>query len=140
MSIGILLVTHPGIGSGLLHTATRILGACPLRTKCLEVPADADTEPLLAQAAEHLAALDSGDGVLVITDIFGATPSNIACALAEIGRAAVVSGANLPMLVRVYNYPGDDLDTLSEKAAEGGLRGIHRYTCREAMHHREIGS
>ncbi len=137
MSVGVLLITHPGVGSALLHTVTRILGSCPLATKCLEVPAGAETAPLLCLAAEHLAALDSGDGVLVCSDVYGATPSNIACRLADTGRAALVSGLNLPMLLRVYNYPGDDLDTLCRKAAEGGARGITQRTREQALRDRE---
>lgn len=137
MSVGILLITHPGVGSALLHTATRILGACPLQTKCLEIPSDAATEPLLAQAAEHLAALDSGHGVLVLTDIYGATPSNIAKQLTDTGRVGMVSGINLPMLIRVFNYPGDDLDDLCIKASEGGVRGISSCTSGEAIKQRE---
>jgi PTS system ascorbate-specific IIA component len=137
MSIGILLITHPGVGSSLLHTVTRILGACPLRTKCLEVPPGAEVEPLLSQATEHLAALDDGNGVLVLSDVYGATPSNIAWRLSETGRAAVLAGVNLPMLIRVYNYAEDDLDTLCQKAVEGGTRGIHARSRAEALRTRE---
>lgn len=125
MSIGILLMTHPGVGSALLHTATRILGVCPMRTKCLEVPVGAEIETLLEKAAEYLVDLDSGEGVLVLCDLFGATPSNLACRLTDTGRAMVVSGLNLPMLLRVFNYPDEMLLALAEKAAEGGIRGIH---------------
>lgn len=137
MSIGVLLITHPGVGSALLHTATRILGSCPLGTKCLEVPAGAHLEPLLNKAAELMVALDQGDGVLIVSDLYGATPCNIACRLADTGRAAVLAGINLSMLLRVYNYPNEDLDTLCEKAFEGGLRGVYSCTRREAMSTRE---
>ena len=137
MTVGILLITHPGVGSALLHTVTRILGYCPLTTKCLEIPAGADIEPLLTQAAEYLATLDNGDGVLVFSDVYGSTPSNIARRLAETGRSAVVSGVNLPMLLRVYNYAGEDLDSLCAKAAEGGQRGITTYTREQALSDRE---
>ena len=139
MTIGILLITHPGVGSALLHTVTRIMGKCSLPTKCLEVPAGAETDLLLNQASEHFAALDSGDGVLVLSDIYGATPSNIACRLSETGRSAVLSGVNVPMLLRVYNYPEEDLDLLCHKAMEGGIRGIHACTVSEAMAGRESG-
>ena len=137
MSIGILLITHPGIGSSLLHTVTRIMGRCTLPTKCLEVPVGAEIETLVGQAGEHLAALDSGDGVLVLSDVYGATPSNIAWRLGETGRAAVLSGLNLPMLLRIYNYPQDDLDTLCHKALEGATRGIHAFTRSDALARRE---
>jgi PTS system ascorbate-specific IIA component len=72
-----------------------------------------------------LKVLNRGAGVLVLTDIFGATPHNVAQQLACSKRGTtVLSGLNLPMLVRVFNYPQDDLDTLASKAAEGGSRGI----------------
>jgi PTS system ascorbate-specific IIA component len=96
-----------------------------MRTKCLEVPIGADIESLLEKSAEYLVTLDTGEGVLVLCDLFGATPSNLACRLADTGRAMVVSGLNLPMLLRVFNYPDETLLTLAEKAAEGGNRGIH---------------
>ena len=133
MTIGILIMTHPGVGSSLLHTATRILGQCPLRTKCLEVPIGSEIETLFEQAAEYLVSLDEGEGVLVLSDLFGATPSNLACRLTDTGRARVVAGLNLPMLLRVFNYPGDRLADLAEKAAKGGIRGIRAYEyCGEA--------
>jgi len=125
VSVGILLVTHPGIGSAMLHIAMRIVGKSPLPVKCLEVPPDAPLEPVLESARSMLKVLDRGAGVLVLTDIFGATPHNIAREVAcNRPSATVLSGLNLPMLVRVFNYPDDDLDTLASKAAEGGNRGI----------------
>jgi len=125
MSVGILLLTHPGVGSSLLHTATRILGETALATRCLEVPAGGDVDGAIVTASALLADLDHGDGVLILTDIYGATPSNIACALHSSGGSSVVSGLNLPMLIRTFNYPGDDLPHLVERAREGGSRGIH---------------
>ena len=68
--------------------------------------------------------LDQGDGVLILTDMYGSTPGNIACALGQNNRVAVVAGLNLPMLVRVLNYPQLDLHTLAEKAESGGRIGI----------------
>lgn len=125
MSVGVLLITHPGVGSSLLHIATRILGRSTLPVKCLEVPPDAALEPTCERARSMLKVLNRGAGVLVLTDIYGATPHNIAMEIA-CGNSdnTVLSGLNLPMLVRVFNYPNDDLDTLASKAAEGGTRGI----------------
>ena len=125
MSVGILLLTHPGVGSSLLHTATRILGETALPTRCLEVPAGSDVQAAVSTAAGLLDSLDDGDGVLILTDIYGATPSNIACALRSRGGISVVSGLNLPMLIRTFNYPGEQLACLVERAREGGARGIH---------------
>jgi len=125
LSVGVLLITHPGIGSSLLNIATRIIGSSTLPVKCLEVPPDAPLDPVCERARSMLKVLDRGAGALVLTDIYGATPHNIAREVACGGaNMSVISGLNLPMLVRVFNYPNDDLDTLASKAAEGGSRGI----------------
>lgn len=109
----------------MLHIATRILGHSTLPVKCLEVPADAALKPTCERARSMLKVLNRGAGVLVLTDIYGATPHNIAKEVAcDRAGTTVLSGLNLPMLVRVFNYPQDDLDTLASKAAEGGTRGI----------------
>lgn len=125
MTVGVLLVTHPGVGSAMLHIATRIVGKSTVPIKCLEVPPDAALEPVFESARSMLKVLDRGAGVLVLTDVYGATPHNVAQQVAcKKSGATVLSGLNLPMLVRVFNYPHDDLDTLTSKAAEGGTRGI----------------
>ena len=130
MSVGILLVTHPGIGNALLNSALRIIVDCPLRTMCLEVPLDASIEKLGIQAADMLQRLDEGDGVLILTDIFGATPHNIARRLTGDRQVLILAGLNLPMLVRLFNYPNDDLRGLCNTATTGAIRGIGR--CEEA--------
>ncbi len=124
MSVGVLLITHPGIGNALLNGARRIVVDCPLRTKCLEVPLDGRIDRLAAQAAEMTQRLDEGDGVLVLTDIFGATPNNIARGLAQEAHVVVLAGLSLPMLVRLFNYPDNDLQGLCETASLGAQRGI----------------
>ncbi len=125
MTVGVLLITHPGIGSGMLHIATRIIGKSTLPIKCLDVPPDAALDAVRERAVSMLKVLDRGAGVLVLTDLYGATPHNIAREVACAGKSTtVLSGLNLPMLLRVFNYPEDDLDTLASKAAEGGTRGI----------------
>ncbi len=125
MSIGLLLITHPGIGAALLATACATLGDCPLETHCIEVPPDPDTERLLEEARRQIRHLDDGSGVLVLTDAYGATPSNLAALLLrDGGRISVVSGVNLPMLIRVLNYADRKLEHLACLAAEGGVRGI----------------
>jgi PTS system ascorbate-specific IIA component len=125
MSVGILLVTHPGIGSAMLNTATRIIGRAAVPVKCLEVPPDSSLDTVQQQARGLLEVLDRGGGVLVLTDIFGATPHNVAQRVAgERPDSTVLSGLNLAMLVRVFNYPQDDLASLAVKASEGGIRDI----------------
>jgi PTS system ascorbate-specific IIA component len=124
VSVGLLLITHEGIGSAVLEAATRMLGRCPLRAEVLPVALEADTEALRALADQRADSLDDGDGVLVLTDLYGSTPSNIAASLASRGAVRIVSGLNLPMLVRVLNYPAEDLAGLADKAVTGGNRGI----------------
>lgn len=124
MSVGVLLVTHPGIGTSLLHSARRIVDGLPLTTMCLDVPLDANLARIRESVQKNILQLDQGAGVLVLTDMFGATPNNVARTFASSNRVAVIAGVNLPMLVRVYNYPQATLAALCEKAEEGGVRGI----------------
>jgi len=124
VNVGILLITHDNIGAVLLRTAIEVLGICPLSTSTLAAPSDCDPESTLADARQAAQALDSGDGVLVLTDLYGATPSNIACRLHRSHEMRVVSGVNLPMLIRVLNYPDLDLEELQHKAVSGGRDGI----------------
>jgi Phosphotransferase system, mannose/fructose-specific component IIA len=124
MTCGILLVTHPGIGSSLLAVATRLLRQLPLKTEAFEVPFDADLDVLLPQASAALRRVDGGDGVLVLTDLYGASPSNLASALARLGTPVRrVSALSLPMLLRVMNYPEQGLDQLPATAAAGTRNG-----------------
>jgi PTS system ascorbate-specific IIA component len=131
MSVGILIVTHPGIGSALAHSAQRIMGEASLKTFCLDIPVDSDVERTELEISQALAHLDSGDGVIILSDIYGATPNNMARKFAAPGHVHIVSGVNLPMLIRLYNYPDTDLPKLCELAAEGGQRGI--MTCAQHL-------
>jgi PTS system ascorbate-specific IIA component len=124
VNVGILLITHDNIGALLLQTAIDILGICPLSTSALSAPPDCDTEAILEEARQLTQQLDNGDGVLVLTDLYGATPSNIACRLHRFHDVRVVSGVNLPMLIRVLNYPDLDLEGLRRKAVSGGRDGV----------------
>lgn len=125
MAVGVLLITHEGIGSTLLAAATRLLGRLPLRAEALEVPYDADPGGLLPMASAALRRVDEGQGVLVLTDLYGATPSNLAAEVAQLGtQVRRVSALNLPMLLRIMNYADLDLDALPTVAAAGGRNGV----------------
>lgn len=125
MSVGILLVTHEGIGSTLLAVATRLLSTLPLITEAFEVPFDADPDAILPQASAALRRVDGGDGVLVLTDLYGATPSNVAARVAHLGTPVRrVSSLNLPMLLRVMNYAELELDELPAVASAGARNGV----------------
>lgn len=126
MTIGLLIITHNNIGDALLQTATHMLETCPLHTATLVVTNNSNPDELCNQARDLVQQLDIGDGVLVLTDMYGSTPSNIGATLLEKGKVHVVAGINLPMLVRVLNYPSLSLEELTEKAVSGGNDGIVR--------------
>ncbi len=126
MSVGVLIISHDGIGPALLGTATLMLNDCPLQTKLLTVSRDCDPDQLTEDAVEQIEALDAGEGVLVLTDLYGSTPCNIARKLISKKHVHVVSGLNLSMLIRVFNYPKLTLEELSEKAVSGGKDGISK--------------
>ncbi len=122
--IGLLLITHNQIGDELLKTATGMLGMCPVMTVALSVTPDSDRDDVLNEARHNVVRLNQGAGVLVLTDIYGSTPSNIAAQLTDDNQVRVIAGVNLPMLVRVLNYPRLSLDELVNKALSGGRDGI----------------
>lgn len=124
MSVGLLLITHNRIGVELLETATRMLGRCPLAAISLPVTVQDDPDQLREVAERCAKRLDDGSGVLVLTDLFGSTPANIATALGAGERVRVLAGVNLPMLVRVLNYPELELAALADKALSGGRDGV----------------
>ncbi|GMR07958.1 MAG: hypothetical protein BMS9Abin26_0963 [Gammaproteobacteria bacterium] len=124
MNAGLLIITHKHQGRMLVETATTLLGVCPLAVETVSVPDECEPGELVKAADEKRQAVDSGDGVLVLTDMYGATPGNIANALKDKGIVSVVSGVNLPMLIRILNYPNLSLRELSKKAVSGGRDGV----------------
>lgn len=125
MSVGVLLMTHEAMGAALMAAARHVLGRLPLDLEVIEVEASADPDSTLGMAARQARGLDHGDGVLVLTDLYGATPCNVAQRLPSLGvNMHCVSGLNLPMLLRVLNYPEQSLDELAQTAASGGRGGI----------------
>lgn len=124
MTIGLLLITHSRIGEAMLEIAGKMLEGAPLAVECLPVAIDSNPDKLIERASNLINRLDQGHGVLVFTDMYGSTPSNIAYKLARKGRVNVISGINLPMLIRTLNYQTMDLDALTEKAVSGGKEGI----------------
>jgi len=125
MAVGILLITHAGVGTPLLAVATELLRELPLKAEAFEVPFDSDIDGLLPGASAALRRVDGGSGVLVLTDLYGASPSNLAAKLSRIGTPVRrVSALNLPMLLRVMNYADLDLDELPAIAAAGARNGV----------------
>jgi PTS system mannose-specific IIA component len=122
--IGILIVAHDNLGESLVKAVTHVLGTRPPQFEVLSVAATDDPTVLLPAAREQVRRLDSGEGVLIFSDIFGATPCNVACKLLEPGRVEGIAGVNLPMLVRAFTYRTRDLDTMVKKAVSGGCDGV----------------
>lgn len=126
MAVGILLLTHSGIGSALVASVEAILhGNLPLRLGAFEVPFDADPDVLLPQASAAMRRVDGGEGVLILTDLYGASPSNLAAQLSRLGTPSRrVSALSLPMLLRVMNYAELPLEDLPAVAAAGARNGV----------------
>ena len=129
--IGILIITHNEVGQALLDAAISVYGSCPLPAKAIMVSQNSDPDERLRKAQHARDELNQGDGVLVITDMYGSTPSNIASRLAG-DDTTVVAGINLPMLVRLMNYPNLSLQALTDKAISGGRDGVLACQPREA--------
>jgi len=132
MRPALLLITHGNLGRDLLDTVTAILGKVPLNGDTLSVPNDCDPDAMLELAVGACARLDQGAGVLVLTDLYGSTPSNIANRLLDRHHVNIVSGVNAPMLLRVMNYPDATLELLGEIAVSGARNGIILSTRKQA--------
>lgn len=125
MSVGVLLLSHGAIGEQMLAAVKTMLGTPSLPVRAVGLDMGGDRAAFVAAAGAALRALESGQGVLVLTDLYGATPSNTVDALRNEGvRFKRVSGLNLPMLLRVFNYAELDLDELTRTAAGGGRNGV----------------
>ncbi|HET7728808.1 MAG TPA: PTS sugar transporter subunit IIA [Usitatibacter sp.] len=124
--IGILIVSHGAFGESLIHSASHVLGKRPLYLRQLGVTVHDDPEAILPVAEDLIRFLDQGEGVLVLTDIYGATPSNIAARLLRPGRVEGLAGVNLPMLIRALTYRDQPLLALRDKALAGSVDGVVR--------------
>lgn len=126
--IGILIIAHGNLGESLIGCASHVLGKTPPQLKSLEVGTDQDPSELLPTAQALVEALDAGDGVLVLSDMYGATPCNMVIKLLNPGQVEAVAGVNLPMLVRVLNYREMGIKKCVEKAISGGRDGVVHFT------------
>lgn len=124
MSVAILLITHEHIGHNMLKIAGSILNDDPNNTACIEIPMDSDISKMKQEIGNALDSLASDEGVLILADSYGSTPFNIATEFIDQTKSKLVSGLNLPMLIRIMNYRLLPLDELKNIAIEGGRRGI----------------
>jgi len=132
MSIALLFVSHQHVASHLLALCNALHASAMQNYAIIEVPLDAPVDEILANAREQLDSLDMNDGLIVITDLFGGTPSNIAQRLANQYRAPLLSGLNLPMLMRIHNYRQAPLPALLDKAISGGQQGVMLHTSEDS--------
>ena len=118
--VGILLVTHNGLGDSFVDCVKHVLGEMPRNLKSLSVLASDDPKHKVVEGETLIKQLDTGAGVLILADVFGATPSNIGRQLCHAERVTGVAGLNLPMLLRVLRQPGKTLPELAQIAIDGG--------------------
>jgi len=121
--IGLLIAAHGSLGESLIQCAIHVLGKRPEALEALDLMAFDDTDSMLRAAAQHIEHLDSGEGVLILTDLYGATPCNTICKLLRPGRVEAVTGVNVPMLLKVLTYRREPLRLLADRAANGGREG-----------------
>ncbi|CAM8312705.1 ManX Phosphotransferase system, mannose/fructose-specific component IIA [Candidatus Methylopumilus planktonicus] len=122
--ISILLITHGELGKSLIECATHVLGDKPLFLESLSIENDCTHEGMFKQISERINLLDQGNGVLILTDIFGATPCNIITKIIKPGKVSAIAGVNLSMLIRTISYRNESFDSLISKAIQGAQDGI----------------
>ncbi|HEX2531651.1 MAG TPA: PTS fructose transporter subunit IIA [Burkholderiaceae bacterium] len=124
--VGILLLTHAPLGQAFIEAVTHIFRARPEKMEAIDVVADQDTNEVKRLALAATGRLDSGSGVLVITDVMGGTPCNCSLELTQPGHVEVVTGISLPMLLRAITYRNEPLDFVAEMALAGAQSGALR--------------
>ncbi len=126
--VGVVLIAHEPLASALAASGSHVYACAPgvarEQLEVLDVAPDAAAQPLLDRARELVACVDRGQGVLILTDVMGATPCNVAARLIQDDHVAVVAGANLPMLLRVLCYRQGTLKEVVQRALEGGAQGV----------------
>ena len=126
--IGILIVAHGALGESLIDCATHVMGSRPALLKQFGIDMHDDPATLLPVMQKVVRDLDEGDGVLILSDIYGATPCNIVSKLVKQNSVEGIAGVNLPMLVRALTYRNGNLTKLAEKALSGGQEGVINFT------------
>lgn len=125
MSVCIVIISHHDFGHALVKAAKSTLGKenLPLATHVIEVLPETDPDQMIPQLKQLTENVNQGDGVLILTDLFGATPSNMAREI-QSDHIRIVTGLNLPMLLRIMNYASLSLTQMAESAIKGGQAGI----------------
>ena len=122
--IGILIVSHEPLGTALLNCTRHIFGRLPVQLAALDVIPDEDPSAAIHAAGELMSRINDGSGVVVLTDVFGATPSRIALGLAEPLRVVVIAGVNLPMLLKALGNRRAPLEDLAQMLTDSAKKAI----------------
>ncbi|MBY0444685.1 MAG: PTS fructose transporter subunit IIA [Burkholderiales bacterium] len=122
--VGIIIVTHVSLGEALVSCAQHIMARELPNLLQLSVSKADEPDEVVRRAREMISKLDDGSGVLLLTDIYGGTPSNVAQRLVVAGKVEAIAGVNLPMLVRTLSYSHQALEVVVSKAITGGLEGV----------------
>jgi len=130
--IPLLIVAHGNLGDSLIQCASHVLGQRPEQLESLDLSSSGDPGEMLEQARTQIARLDQGKGLLILTDVYGATPCNTVCKLIQHEQVEAVAGVNLPMLLKALNYRNETLALLIRKAVRGGQDGVMYILPRDA--------
>ena len=124
--IGLLIITHETLGHAFNTLVSHFFGDCPEHVKLLNVAKDTPPELILEQASELVKQVNQGQGVLILTDIFGATPCNIARKLITSPDVMLLTGLNAPMMVKAIQYSSlrEDIHVLTKEVKNAALNGI----------------
>ncbi|MEI6258482.1 MAG: PTS fructose transporter subunit IIA [Deltaproteobacteria bacterium] len=123
--IGIVIVTHCRLGDALIEAAVFILGSRPEQLESISIDLNEEAEKLRAKIAAGIKKVDQKVGVLILTDMFGGTPSNISYSFLEEGRIEVLSGVNLPVLIKALHLRKDtELSKLAVTLEASGKKSI----------------
>lgn len=141
---GILIVAHTPIAGSMLGFVEHTYGKVPVRMAAVDIPPHEDTKISFDRVYEAASKVQSEYGILVLTDVMGATPANVATRLAKSGlfscKVIVLAGVNLPMLMRAISYRGTGVESVALKAMQGGQNGIIRLGAPSSMAETELMS
>ena len=122
--VGIVLITHGFLGQTLIDCAKHVIGDPLKNITAVGINGSGSIAAMTEKAAEAISNVDDGSGIIVLTDMYGGSPSNITKKLLESDNVYGISGVNLPMLIRVLTYQDRDIKTLIKKGLSGGSEGV----------------
>lgn len=122
--LGIVLVSHGNLSKEMLLVAEHVVGK-QNGIECVSIFTDDDVEQKRHEILEKTSLVDTGDGTVIVTDMFGGTPSNLALSIMEERNIEIISGMNLPMLIKLIRERGEAMDKAATAAQEAGRRYIN---------------